>query len=142
MKSISWGSGAVAYTCYYAWHVAQVFGHRLPTDFSHSDSWLTFPGIPFLQATLLKLGWFALLPSWTSAVALGFLAAGLIKAETPRHLRAASATFAGFFLIAGFPFNDYWGFLAAPVWAITCGYGAGAVAEAAATVTASSSAPA
>jgi hypothetical protein len=138
----AWALGALAYAGYYAWHVMQVFAHRIPTDFSHGDSWLTFLGIPFLQATLLKLGWFALLPSWTSAIALGLLAAGLAAADTPRHIRAASAVFAGFFLIAGLPFNDYWGFLAAPVWAVTCGYGAGAVAAAAATLTASSSAPA
>lgn len=137
----AWTAGASVYAGYYAWHVAQVFAHRVPADISHADSWLTLPGVPFLQATLLKLGWFALLPSPLSAVALALLAAGLLAADTPRHLRAASAVYVAFFLVAGFPFNDYWGFMAAPVWAITCGYGVGAIAAAVSSLSASSSAP-
>lgn len=126
----AWAVGALAYAAYYAWHVAQVAAHRLPSDFAHGESWLTLLGLPFLQVTLQKLGWFALLPPPLSALALAILVAGLLAPETPRHLRVASASFAAFFLVAGFPFNDYWGFIAAPVWAITCGYGVGAIAEA------------
>ena len=126
----AWAVGALGYAVYYTWHVQQVLAERTAADIAHGASWLTMPGVPFLQATLLKLGWFALLPTWLSSIALTLLAAGLISPETPRHIRAGSAAFAGFFLVAGFPFNDYWGFLAAPVWAITCGYGAGAIAAA------------
>ena len=138
----AWATGGAAYAVYYGWHVVQVVAHRTPTDIAHGTSWLTLPGVPFLQATLSKLGWFALLPSSMIAVALALLAAGLVAAQTPRHLRVASAGFAGLFLLAGFPFNDYWGFVAAPVWAMTCGYGVGAVIAAASLLTASSSAPA
>jgi hypothetical protein len=134
--------GALVYATYYGWHVGQVHAHRTLTDLAHPGSWLTLPGVPFLQATLLKLGWLSLLPPWTSTIALGLLAAGLIADGTPRHARVGSVAFAGFFLAAGFPFNDYWGFLAAPVWAVTCGYGAGAIASALKDLTASSSAPA
>jgi hypothetical protein len=138
----AWAAGGTAYAIYYGWHVMQVMAHRTPADIAHAGSWMTFLGVPFLQATLLKLGWFALLPSSFAAVALALLTAGLLAPDTPRHLRTASAVYAGFFLVAGFPFNDYWGFMAAPVWAITCGYGAGAVTAALKDLSASSSAPA
>lgn len=138
----AWAAGGTAYAIYYGWHVMQVMAHRTPGDIAHAGSWMTFLGVPFLQATLLKLGWFALLPSSFAAVALALLTAGLLAPDTPRHLRTASAVYAGFFLVAGFPFNDYWGFMAAPVWAITCGYGAGAVTAALKDLSASSSAPA
>jgi hypothetical protein len=68
------------------------------------------------------------------------LAAGLAASETPRRLRAASAAFAILFLLAGLPFNDYWGFIAAPVWAITCGYGVSAIIATVSSLSASSSA--
>jgi hypothetical protein len=138
----AWGAGALAYFGYFAWHATQVLAHRTPTDIAHSDSWVSFLGVPFLQATLLKVGWFAILPTWLSSVALALLAAGVLADETPRHFRVASAAFVMFFLIAGLPFNSYWGFLAAPVWAITCGYGVGAISEAVAALSVSSSAPA
>jgi hypothetical protein len=126
----AWVAGAAVYAAYYAWHVGQVAAHRLPSDFAHGESWLTVSGLPFLQATLLKLGWFALVPNAVSAVALALLAAGLAASETPRALRLSGAVYAGFFLVAGFPFNDYWGFVAAPVWAVVCSYGAAAITSA------------
>ncbi len=122
-----WIAGAVAYGLYFAFHVRQVVAHRLPADFSHNQSWLSFPGVPFLQATLLKLGWFALLPTIFSTVALVLLTAALLSSQTPRPLRLGSALYVALFLVAGLPFNDYWGFEAAPIWAITCGYGLAAI---------------
>jgi hypothetical protein len=124
----AWAVGAAVYAAYFASHVAAVASHRLPSDFAHEGSWFSLPGLPFLQATLLKLGWFALLPSRTSAVALALIAAGLVSRKTPRMLRLSAGVFCGFFLMAGFPFNDYWGFMAAPVWAAVCSYGAAAIA--------------
>jgi hypothetical protein len=138
----AWAAGAAIYSGYYSWHVAQVLAHRAADDIAHGTGWLTLPGVPFLQAALLKLGWFALLPSSMAALATALLAAGLVAPGTPRRLRAASAAFAGLFLVAGFPFNDYWGFIAAPVWAITCGYGVGAIIDTVSGLSASSSAPA
>jgi hypothetical protein len=139
-EGAAWAIGAAAYASYYSWHVAQVLAQRTPADIAHGSGWLTFPGVPFLQATLLKLGWFALLPASTAVVAMALLAAGLAASETPRRLRAASAAFAILFLLAGLPFNDYWGFIAAPVWAITCGYGVSAIIATVSSLSASSSA--
>ena len=82
----------------------------------------------------MKLGWFALLPTSWSALALAMLVAGVLAPGTPRYVRATSAIYAGFFLIAGFPFNDYWGFIAAPTWAIACGYGVAAIVDAVTTL--------
>ncbi len=130
----AWAAGAAFYAAYYAVHVVQVTAHRLPTDVSHGGSWFTLPGLPFLQATLLMVGWFGLLPIWSSSIALALVAAGLTSPATPRHIRAASSVYAALFLFAGFPFNDYWGYVAAPAWAITGGYGVAALIEASVSV--------
>ena len=76
-----------------------------------------------------QLGWLSLLPDWVTALARVLLAAGIARAATPTHARAGGAAFAAFFLFAGLPFNDYWGWLAAPTWAIVCGHGAVALRE-------------
>jgi hypothetical protein len=129
-----WLTGAAAYALYFGWHVAQVLAHRPPTDVSDQAAWLTFPGLPFLQATMLKLGWFAFGPPALGALAVALVTAGSLARATPIHLRATAIAYCVFFLIAGFPFNDYWGFLVAPTWAIVGGYGVAAVAEAVRTV--------
>ena len=77
--------------------------------------------MPFLQATLLKLGLVRAAAGIVERAGAGALAAGLLSPGTPRHLRHQRDSTSLFFLVAGFPFNDYWGFIAAPIWAIACG---------------------
>ena len=119
----AWLVGAAAYAGYYAWHVAQVVAHLGPTDAAAETDWVTLGGLPFLQSALRKLGWLSLLPDWVTALTLVALVAGITRSAAPAHARAGAAAFVGFFLIAGLPFNDYWGWLAAPIWAIVCGHG-------------------
>ena len=126
----AWLAGAGAYAAYYAWHASQVAAHLTASDIPASTGWLVFGGLPFLQSAVHKLGWLALLPGPFNAVAVVLLAAGIARAAAPVHVRTGSAAFAGFFLVAGQPFNDYWGWLAAPTWAMACGHGAAAVTEA------------
>jgi hypothetical protein len=45
------------------------------------------------------------------------------------HVRVISATYAVLFLFVGQPFNNYWGLVAAPVWALAMVYGAQLVAH-------------
>ena len=127
----AWLAGAGAYALYYGWHASQVAAHLTASDVAASSGWLVFGGLPFLQSAVHKLGWLMLLPGPCNAVVVVLLTAGIARATAPVHVRAGSAAFAGFFLVAGQPFNDYWGWLAAPTWAIACGHGAAAIAAAA-----------
>jgi hypothetical protein len=123
----AWSAGAVAYAGYYGWHALQVSAHLLPSDLPPSTGWVTLGGLPFLQSAIHKLGWLALLPGQVDALALALLVAGIAHGGTPVHARAGSAAFVGFFLVAGQPFNDYWGWVAGPTWAVTCSHGIMAV---------------
>lgn len=119
----AWISGACVYAVFYAWHLTQVWAHRLPTDLAHSSSWLEFGGLPFLQATIHWLGWWLVFPAPLTTLGLVLIVGGIANARAPLHVRAASAAYALFFLVAGKPFNDYWGLMAGPTWALACGYG-------------------
>lgn len=126
----AWIGGACAYAAYYGWHVTQVWAHRLPTDLAHSSPWLEFGGLPFLLSTIQWLGWLLVLPAPLAALALVLVAAGIANARAPVHVRAASAAYVAFFLVAGQPFNNYWGLIAGPAWALACGYGVETVGQA------------
>ena len=119
----AWIGGACVYAVYYGWHLTQVWAHRLPTDLAHSSSWLEFGGLRSLQATIHWMGWWLVFPAPLTTLALVLIVGGIANARAPLHVRAASATYAVFFLVAGKPFNDYWGMIAGPTWALACGYG-------------------
>jgi hypothetical protein len=106
-------------------------GHGAPAaaDLPPATGWLAFGGLPFLQSTLRQVGWLAIAPRGATVVALVLLAAALVRAGTPAHVRGTAAAFAAFFLVAGLPVNDYWGWMAAPVWAMAIGHGAVAVRD-------------
>ena len=119
----AWIGGACVYAAYFGWHLTQVWAHRLPTDLAHDSSWLEFGGLPFLLTTVHRQAWLRLLPAPLTALALVLIVAGIADARAPRHVRAASAVYVLFFLVAGKPFNSYWGLMAWPTWALACGYG-------------------
>jgi hypothetical protein len=126
----AWAAGAAGYAVYFAWHATQVAAHQIPSDMAGTGSWLTFGGVPFLLATLTKLSWFALLPVAAAPIALALLSAGLVAPGLLPQVRVPAAAYAALFLIAGHPFNDYWGFITAPIWALVTAHGATAVVRA------------
>jgi len=126
----AWIGGACVYAAYYGWHLTQVWAHRLPTDRPHSSSWLDFGGLPCLLSTIHWQGWLLLLPLPLTALALVLIIAGIADARAPLHVRTASAVYVVFFLVAGKPFDHYWGLMAVATWALACGYGARMTGEA------------
>ena len=131
-----WCGGACLYGAYYGWHLVQVFAQRLPTDLAHKSSWLELGGLPSL---LMKARWQALLllsPQWTTAVAMTLVAVGVVAGRTPVHVRLTTVVYIGFFMLAGKSFDDYWGLVAWPTWALAFGYGLQFVCDAASTVVA------
>ena len=125
-----WLGGASVYVAYYWRHLVQVSAHRLATDVTHRAAWL---GPPQLDALMIKADWHAWLlstPPWAGALALTLVGLGIAARRAPAHVKLASAVYGGFFMVAGQPFNGYWGLVAWPTWAIASGHGASLLFEA------------
>ncbi len=120
-----WIAGALAYAIYFGWHVMGVAAHSGPNELAHHDSWLQFGGLPFVLGTMSFSGWFAASQPWGPSIGLTLILASLWSRSAPLHLRVCTVTFAAFFSIAGQPFNQNWGLVAAPAWALGCAYGLG-----------------
>ena len=127
----AWAAGACAYGLYFGLHFLSVRAHSLPTDLAQPHFWMELGGVASLLAKARWQAWLLVCPLWVTALALTIVVAGTVAARTPLHLRLASAVYVGFFLVAGRPFNGYWGLVAWPTWALACGYGAEWLAEAA-----------
>lgn len=136
-KEVSaWAAGACLYAFYYGRHLVQVWAHSLPTDAAHQSSWLELDG---LVSLLTKAEWHAYLasgPHWVTPLAVTLVMAGIASAWAPLHARLASGAYVAFFLVAGKPFDGYWGLVAWPSWALACGFGVQAFVDAANTLVA------
>jgi hypothetical protein len=122
-----WTAAALAYAAFYAWHVREVWANQLPADPAHAEPWLQARGLTFVMETVRFNRWLSLAPDALVAVALVAIFAGVAARETPLHVRRGSAVYLVFFLIAGQSFNNYWGMVAWPLWAVASVYGALAV---------------
>lgn len=125
----AWVAGAAVYAAYYGWHLIAVWRHQLPTDLAHGASWVQFGGLVFLLVTIRFNRWLHIAPKAVAALGLTLVVAGTASPLTPLHVRLTSAVYLGGFLIAGQTFNEYWGLIAWPTWALACGYGAQAIAD-------------
>jgi hypothetical protein len=122
-ESAVWMAGGAAYLLYFAVHAAQVWAHQQPGDLSHAGSWLRWNGLAFTFATMKVSGWLGSAPH---AVAVLYTAAGLASVASPRaprHVTAPVVSYLALFAVAGQPFNDYWGWVAAPIWAFAAAHG-------------------
>jgi hypothetical protein len=74
-------------------------------------------------------GWLVLTPRPATALALALVVGGIFYARAPLHVRLTSAVYVAFFSVAGKVFDDYWGLIAWPTWALACGYGVEAAGQ-------------
>ena len=130
----AWLGGACLYAVYYGWHLVNVWEHRLPTDLAHATSWLELGGLPSLVTKVRWQAWLLASPTWANALALTLIVAGAAQTKMPAHARVATAVYLGFFMVAGKPFDGYWGLVAWPTWALAFGYGLLLVRDAARSV--------
>lgn len=117
-----WIAGGLAYAVYFAVHVSQVWAHQLPSDLSQTESWLRWNGVEFIMATLKVNGWIGLAPPLT-ALYMVLALAGAASPRVPRQVALPLLTYFVLFAFAGQPFNFYWGWVTAPIWAFAAAYG-------------------
>jgi hypothetical protein len=110
-----WVFGAAIYGMYYTWHSWEAVRHMRPGDFTHSDSWLYWGGLTFLLKTWRYNGFLLIVPSWIFAIVVVAVVVAYWAHEMPSHLRLSVLLYCVLFMAVGQPFNDYWGFLIAPI---------------------------
>ncbi|MCA1563234.1 MAG: hypothetical protein LC804_24270 [Acidobacteria bacterium] len=118
-----WIAGGLAYAVYFAIHLSQVQAHQLPTDLSHTESWLRWNGLEFIIATLKVNGWIGLAPRWVAVLYMVLALAAATLPRAPRQVVVPLLTYFVLFAFAGQPFNNYWGWVTAPIWAFAAAYG-------------------
>lgn len=115
----AWGAAGALVLGAYALHWHQVDAHLVPADLDVAPrSWLALGGLGFWDKATAFTGFGLLIPSWLFLPAAGLgLVAG--RGALTAQLRAMAAVYGLFFLVAGLPFNGYWGLL----WAAPLGVG-------------------
>ena len=118
-----WIAGGVAYALYFALHVSQVWAHQLPSDLSQTESWLRWNGLEFIVATLRVNGWLGMAPRWLGGLYMILALAGTASPRVPRQIAVPLLAYVVLFTFSGQPFNYYWGWVTAPIWAFASAYG-------------------
>ena len=118
------------YGAYFTWHIVKVRAHQLPTDVAQPFHWLNMRGVAALLEKAEWHPWLLPSPPWATALALTIVALGIVAVRAPFHARLATGVYIGFFMIAGQPFNGYWGLVAWPAWAMASGFGLQALVDA------------
>lgn len=115
-----WLAGLAAYAVFFAWHVAQVQLLLGPNELAHEESWLRFGGAPFVISTVQMNAYLLVAPQWLAALYLVAALAGVTAWESPAGQRVGYvlAMYVGLFAVVGQPFNQYWGAMLAPLFAL------------------------
>jgi hypothetical protein len=113
---LAWAVGLLFYSGYFTYHVAHVTAHIRPTDL-RAASWLQFGGLHFILNTAAQQVLLYGPPLWVTAIYLPIAVLGILA--MPGELgRRATLTIAAYLLLFAFvgkAFNDYWGYLYAPL---------------------------
>jgi hypothetical protein len=117
----AWMVGLLLYVPYYGWHVWKVFAHIQPDDVAHPYSWVALGGLPFLFRILQFTSPLFMASPLVFACAMA-CAALAWAGSVPRSLRLGLLIYVPFFLAVGQPFNVYWGFIIAPLFALWLSY--------------------
>ena len=121
-ESLVWLLGGVAYVIYYAIHASSARAAMEPGALAHIDGWIRWQGLAFVFSTAKWYAWASLAPRVLSPlVVTGGLAATAAPAA-PVQLRLGILAYVATFAIIGQPFNVYWGWVTAPLWAFGLAY--------------------
>ena len=118
-----WLLAALSYSVYFGIHVAQVSAHFQSGDRLHAESWIRWNGAAFILATISVNGWIAFAPRWVSSLYGAIGIAGSTSSAAPPQVRLSLLFYLVLFATAGQHFNEYWGFVTAPIWAFSFSHG-------------------
>jgi hypothetical protein len=115
-----WTAGLAAYAVYFALHVKAVLPLISADDVAHDHGWVCFGAAGFVISTVQVNAWLLLLPQWITAL---YFVAALVGAagwstSAGQRIGLGVAGYAMAFAIIGQPFNQYWGSLTAPLFAL------------------------
>jgi len=122
LEAAIWVAGGALYLVYYGLHAAQVQAHVLPTDLAHTQGWQQWNGLRFIVATVAVNGWLGFLPRAVTVLFMISALAGLAARSIPPQVAGSLILYFVLFTCVGLPFNYYWGFVTAPLWALAFGH--------------------
>jgi hypothetical protein len=122
LEAVVWLAGGALYLVYYGLHAAQVQAHVLPTDLAHTQGWQQWNGLRFIVATVGVNGWLGLLPRSATVLFIVSALAGVAARAIPPQIAGSLILYFVLFTCVGLPFNYYWGFVTAPLWALAFGH--------------------
>jgi len=119
-EAVLWLAGLAVYGAFFAWHVAQVRSLLGPHELAHEEGWLRFGGAPFVISTVQMNAFLLVSPQWLAALYLVAALAGVAAWASPAGQRVGYvlAMYVGLFAVVGQPFNQYWGAMLAPLFAL------------------------
>lgn len=126
-----WAAGFAAYAAFFAYHIQQVQSRILPTDATHDGTWLQAGGLAFIISLAQVNSWLLVLPQAFAAVYLAFamLGAASWNSDWGRRVGLTCCGYAATFALVGYEFNQYWGVLIAPLFALCAAHAPAALAD-------------
>lgn len=120
-----WLAGLALYGVWLAWHAAQIAPHISDNAVAHEGGWIRFGGAAFVVSLAQMNAWLLRPPQAVAALYLAVALWGAARWNTPTGRRAALtlAMYVAAFAIVGQDFNQYWGWMIAPLVALTFGAG-------------------
>jgi hypothetical protein len=119
-ETLVWIIGLALWAAYFVFHAAMVARHQPPGGHVQPHGWLQLGGIPFVLSTVQVNAYLLLLPPWVTALYFAAALLALASWNTPAGLRIALtvSVFVMAFGFVGQEFNQYWGTLTAPLFAL------------------------
>jgi hypothetical protein len=115
-----WTAGLAAYCAFFAAHVAQVLPRVTADAVAHEHGWICFGGAGFVISTVQVNVWLLLVPQWVTALyfVAALVGASVWNSPAGQRIGLGVAGYTLAFSVVGQPFNQYWGSLTAPLFAL------------------------
>src|SRR5437870_6410316 len=115
-----WAAGFAAYGVFFLWHVSQVHAMQTASDTAHQHGWVQLGGLAFLLSVTQVHGFLLVLPQWVTAVYFSLVLLGFASWPGPagRRVGLTAMLYVLLFAFVGQDFNQYWGAMVAPLFAL------------------------
>jgi hypothetical protein len=122
-ESWIWLAGGLAYAGYFWMHATNVWAHQLAGDLAQGADWLQWNGLTFTLTTTKVNGVLARGAHAATAIYVAIGLAAIVAPRTPPQVALPVLAYCLLFAFAGQPFNYYWGYVTAPLWAFAAAHG-------------------